>query len=168
MTIYATTFPTPLGTMLAAVDEAGALLLLHFGEVDSGAELAERIGAGGDDVVWSDERCGAVRAQVDEYFRGDRTEFDLPLAARGTPFQRRVWDQLRAIPYGRTLSYGELARRVGRPGAARAVGRANALNPIGVVVPCHRVVGSDGALTGYAGGMERKERLLALEGAQLL
>ena len=166
MTLYAHRFPTPLGPMLAAVDDDGALVALHFSSDDGDA--AAGLSAHGADVVWDEARCDAPRRQVEEYFRGERTAFELPVAPRGSDFQRRVWAELARIPYGRTVSYGELARRVGRPGAARAVGRANATNPIPVVLPCHRVVGADGTLTGYAGGMERKERLLALEGARLL
>ncbi|GHA76242.1 methylated-DNA--[protein]-cysteine S-methyltransferase [Streptomyces termitum] len=104
----------------------------------------------------------AVR-QLDAYFAGDLTVFDLPLHLEGTPFQLRVWEQLRHIPYGETRSYGELAEALGNPGASRAVGLANGKNPIGVIVPCHRVVGSGGSLTGYGGGLDRKRRLLALE-----
>lgn len=102
-------------------------------------------------------------AQLAEYFEGRRTAFELPLELRGTDFQRTVWRGLAAIPYGVTLTYGELAERVGRPTAARAVGLANGRNPIAIVIPCHRVVGSTGALTGYGGGLDRKRRLLALE-----
>ena len=101
--------------------------------------------------------------QLAEYFAGERTTFDLPLAPTGTPFQRRVWDALTAIPYGETVSYGELARRIGQPTASRAVGLANGKNPISIVVPCHRVIGSSGKLVGYGGGLERKQTLLALE-----
>jgi methylated-DNA-[protein]-cysteine S-methyltransferase len=101
--------------------------------------------------------------QLAEYFAGERTEFDLPLAAVGTEFQRAVWAALREIPYGETVSYGELARRIGKPAAARAVGLANGKNPISIVVPCHRVIGSSGRLVGYGGGLKRKETLLALE-----
>jgi methylated-DNA-[protein]-cysteine S-methyltransferase len=101
--------------------------------------------------------------QLGEYFAGRRTEFDLPLSLIGTPFQRRVWAALRDIPLGVTVSYGELAERIGRPTAARAVGLANGRNPIGIIVPCHRVVGSTGALTGYGGGLDRKQQLLAFE-----
>lgn len=104
-----------------------------------------------------------VARQLDEYFAGERTSFDLPLAPRGTDFQQKVWAALRTIPYGKTWSYGHLAEAIGQPGAARAVGLANGRNPIGIVVPCHRVVGSSGKLTGYAGGVERKSYLLALE-----
>ncbi len=101
--------------------------------------------------------------QLGEYFAGERTIFDLPLAAEGTPFQRRVWDALCEIPYGETISYGELARRIGQPTASRAVGLANGRNPISVVVPCHRVIGSSGKLVGYGGGLSRKQTLLELE-----
>ncbi|MGP3990944.1 methylated-DNA--[protein]-cysteine S-methyltransferase [Streptomyces sp. 3N207] len=106
---------------------------------------------------------GQVAEQLGEYFAGERTEFTLPLAPRGTAFQRTVWDALCDIPYGETLSYGQLAERIGRPGAARAVGLANGRNPISIVVPCHRVIGSTGQLTGYGGGIERKRHLLDFE-----
>ena len=108
---------------------------------------------------------GAVVEQLGAYFDGTLTAFDLPLALHGTPFQRIVWDALREIPYGETISYGELAERISRPSAVRAVGLANGRNPVSIVVPCHRVVGSTGSLTGYGGGIERKRHLLALETA---
>jgi methylated-DNA-[protein]-cysteine S-methyltransferase len=104
-----------------------------------------------------------VIRQLDEYFTGQRTVFDVPINLVGTPFQRTVWAALREIPYGQTWSYGQLAGRIGRPGAARPVGLANGRNPIGVIVPCHRVVGATGALTGYGGGIARKRQLLDLE-----
>ena len=103
--------------------------------------------------------------QLAEYFAGARRTFDLPLAPRGTAFQRRVWRALGEIPYGKTIAYGELARRIGKPSASRAVGLANGANPLPIVVPCHRVIGADGSLTGYGGGLERKDLLLRLEGA---
>jgi methylated-DNA-[protein]-cysteine S-methyltransferase len=108
----------------------------------------------------------AVKRQLDEFFAGQRTTFDLPTAPAGTEFQKRVWAELTRIPYGETISYAELARRVGSEGAARAVGRANATNPIAVVVPCHRVIGADGSLTGYAYGVELKRSLLDFEKGQ--
>ncbi|MFE3250753.1 methylated-DNA--[protein]-cysteine S-methyltransferase [Streptomyces sp. NPDC059209] len=108
---------------------------------------------------------GAVIDQLEEYFAGERTEFDVPLRLEGTPFQRGVWEQLRAIPYGETRSYGQLADALGKSGASRAVGLANGRNPVGIIVPCHRVIGSTGGLTGYGGGLDRKRRLLAFEGA---
>ncbi|MFD7898397.1 methylated-DNA--[protein]-cysteine S-methyltransferase [Streptomyces sp. NPDC059479] len=106
-----------------------------------------------------------VVRQLDAYFEGELTEFDLPLRLDGTAFQRSVWEQLRKIPYGETRSYGELAENLGKPGASRAVGLANGKNPIGIIVPCHRVIGSTGSLTGYGGGLDRKQRLLVFEGA---
>lgn len=105
----------------------------------------------------------SIIEQLESYFAGQRTTFDLDLAALGTPFQQAVWGALMQIPYGQTTSYGEIARRIGRPGASRAVGLANGANPICIVVPCHRVVGSNGSLTGYGGGLERKRFLLDLE-----
>jgi methylated-DNA-[protein]-cysteine S-methyltransferase len=110
-----------------------------------------------------DGAFAAVRAQLDEYFTGSRTTFDVPLALHGDSFQTRVWAELQRIPYGETASYGQIARRLGAPDAARAVGVANARNPIAVIVPCHRVIGADGSLTGYGGGLERKRLLLDLE-----
>ncbi len=106
-----------------------------------------------------------AEAQLREYFAGARTRFDLPLDFRGTDFQRSVWAELLAIPFGETRSYGEIAAKLGRPTASRAVGAANGRNPISIVAPCHRVVGSDGKLTGFAGGLEAKAYLLGLEGA---
>jgi methylated-DNA-[protein]-cysteine S-methyltransferase len=106
-----------------------------------------------------------VQAQLMEYFCGERRTFHLPLAPEGTPFQVRVWQALSAIPYGETLSYGELARRLGLSGGARAVGLANGANPLPIIVPCHRVIGADGTLTGFGGGLHVKRALLALEGA---
>ena len=110
-----------------------------------------------------DDAFAGVAEQLAEYFAGDRRDFDLPLELEGTEFQRRVWAQLRAIPYGETISYGELARRVGNPRASRAVGLANGRNPVAVIVPCHRVIAADGGLGGYGGGSERKIHLLDLE-----
>lgn len=108
----------------------------------------------------------AARDQLEAYFAGERTAFDLPLAPHGTPWQLEVWAALREIPYGQTASYGEIARALGRPpGASRAVGAANGRNPIAVIVPCHRVIGADGTLVGFGGGLDRKRALLALEGS---
>jgi len=104
-----------------------------------------------------------VERQLDEYFDGQRTRFDVPLDFQGTEFQKKVWDALLAIPFGETRSYGQLAQQLGNPNASRAVGAANGKNPISIIAPCHRVIGSTGALTGFAGGMEAKALLLALE-----
>lgn len=117
------------------------------------------------DPAWLSDDTGFddVRAQLDAYFAGELREFDLPLDPVGTVWQHRVWTALRDIPYGRTWSYGELAARLGAPGSARAAGLANGRNPLSIIVPCHRVIGADGRLTGYGGGLARKEFLLGLE-----
>jgi methylated-DNA-[protein]-cysteine S-methyltransferase len=121
----------------------------------------------GEDWVRGDDAAPfpEARRQLACYFEGKLTQFDLPLAATGTPFQQQVWQALKAIPYGTTLSYGEVARRIGTPSASRAVGMANGRNPIGIIVPCHRVIGANGKLIGYGGGLPRKEALLAFEAA---
>jgi methylated-DNA-[protein]-cysteine S-methyltransferase len=148
------TFSTQLSTL------AGPLTL-------EGDERAlTRVGFGTPTAPQGDsEAVAAAAIQLEQYLAGERTEFDLDVVLEGTPFERRVWDEVRAIPYGETATYAEIARRIGRPGASRAVGRANARNPVAVIVPCHRVIGSDGSLTGYAGGIEMKRALLDLEGA---
>jgi methylated-DNA-[protein]-cysteine S-methyltransferase len=117
--------------------------------------------------TWRDDATpfDEVKRQLSEYFSGRRTTFDLPLAPQGTQFQGRVWEELQKIPYGTTISYGELARRIGNANASRAVGLANGRNPISIIVPCHRVIGANGKLTGYGGGLPRKEALLAFEAA---
>ncbi len=106
----------------------------------------------------------SVKEQLDRYFAGEAVQFDIPIAATGTPFQQSVWHALTTIPYGETWSYAQLADAIGNPKAVRAVGLANGKNPVSVIVPCHRVIGKNGKLTGYAGGIERKQRLLAIEG----
>jgi methylated-DNA-[protein]-cysteine S-methyltransferase len=156
VTRYFSRVESPVGPLTATVDDEGRLVRLAF---------ADERAAPPPGAVEDPARCAAVVAQLREYLAGARREFDLPLAPPGTPFQRRVWDELSRIPYGATISYRELARRVGNPAATRAVARANATNPIPVIVPCHRVIGSDGTLTGYGGGLHRKRFLLALEGA---
>ena len=119
----------------------------------------------GDARILDAKPFATVIAQLDEYFAGARRKFDLPLAPRGTPFQLKVWRELRKIPYGRTITYATLARRAGNEAACRAVGAANGRNPLPIVVPCHRVLGSDGSLTGFGGGIDAKRALLQLEGA---
>src|SRR5690348_11536717 len=153
--MHITTVDSPIGELTLASDGEG-LTGLYMTEQRHRPELPA---ADGDD----DAVLAAAREQLAEYFAGERRNFDLPLKPAGTPFQRSVWEALRAIPYGETAGYGELAQRLGRPGAARAVGLANGRNPIAIVVPCHRVIGAAGALTGYGGGLERKRYLLALE-----
>jgi methylated-DNA-[protein]-cysteine S-methyltransferase len=119
------------------------------------------------DPAWQeDDRSEVLRAarrELDQYFAGSRKVFDLPLAPNGTSFQRAVWNAIAQVPWGETLTYAELASRAGHPGSARAAGAATGRNPLSIIVPCHRIVGSDGSLTGYAGGLDRKQKLLALE-----
>jgi methylated-DNA-[protein]-cysteine S-methyltransferase len=143
----------------------GELLLVGDGEALRGLYMQDgarpmRIEAGWKSAT---EPFEAVSEQLGQYFAGERVEFDLPLRATGSPFNRRVWRALEEIPYGQTISYGELAGRIDPPGEPRAVGAANGRNPISIVVPCHRVIGADGTLTGYGGGIERKRFLLELE-----
>lgn len=156
-TILTHAHPSPLGLLELEGDGAALLRIRLPGERRPAPDGRPRRPA--------PAAFAAVTAQLDEYFAGERTAFDLPLAPAGTPFQRRVWALLQAIPYGQTITYAELARRAGNPAACRAVGAANGRNPLPIVVPCHRVIGSGGALTGYAGGLAAKARLLALEGA---
>jgi methylated-DNA-[protein]-cysteine S-methyltransferase len=143
----------------------GALTLVAEGDALTGVYFEGHLRGPSPDALGSREDAGFedARGQLEEYFAGRRQSFDLPLAPRGEPFQRRVWALLEQIPYGETRSYGQLARELGDPALAQAVGAANGRNPLSVIVPCHRVVGADGSLTGYAGGLERKRLLLDLE-----
>jgi len=169
-------FPSPLGLLTLTASDT-ALTGVHFPHSPRVPPLhvVERGPGGEDDVVergpGGEDRSSAVldraRQQLDEYFAGARTAFDLPLDLTGSAFERRVWDALRAIPYGTTVSYGDLARRLGDMRTTRAVGAANGKNPIAIIVPCHRVVGSRGELTGYGGGLDRKRWLLEHEGTLL-
>lgn len=160
MTVYASV-PSPIGELLlvGTTHESGGaqpLAGLYFPDHRRGPTV---------DPTWrrDDDAFGNVRRQLDAYFAGDLRTFDVDLAPRGSAFQQDVWAALRDVPFGRTASYGELARTVGRPAAARAVGAAVGRNPISIIVPCHRVIGSTGTMTGYAGGLERKQWLLSLE-----
>jgi methylated-DNA-[protein]-cysteine S-methyltransferase len=151
-----THYDSPIGrlTLLGGPD---ALTAIHF---------PGRLGRLSDDARDAAGFAGALR-QLDEYFAGERRAFDLPLRLDGSDFERAVWRELLRVPYGETTTYGDLARAVGRPGEAREVGTAVGRTPIPIVVPCHRVVGSDGSLTGYGGGLDRKRALLDLEAGQL-
>jgi methylated-DNA-[protein]-cysteine S-methyltransferase len=144
---------SPMGPLTVVSTERG-IASIHFG-----SSLPEGI-------VADPSANRETVEQLAEYFEGKRTRFDLPLDVDGTPFQKAVWNELQRIPYGETRSYGEIAKAVGKPGAARAVGMANHDNPIAVVIPCHRVVGRDGSLTGYAGGLHLKAQLLSIERRQ--
>lgn len=150
-----TSIASPLGPLIATASRRG-LTRLRF---------ADREPAAAGTAPLPPALHDALTAQLDAYFAGELLAFDLPLDLGGTPFQRAVWDALLAIPAGETATYAELARAVGRPAAVRAVGAAVGRTPVAIVVPCHRAVGSDGSLTGYAGGLERKRALLALERA---
>lgn len=152
------TFSTPLGDFSVAVDASGAVLATAFGGLP---DLRERFSC--DELVQDAARTADVRRELIEYFAGGRATFTVRLAASGTPFQQSVWSALQKIPLGQTRTYGDIAAQIGNPAASRAVGRANATNPICVIVPCHRVIGSDGGLTGFAFGEEIKRRLLAHE-----
>ena len=143
----------------------GELMLIADGEALTGIYMqTQKHATRRARAVRNDSAVKEARRQLQAYFDGDLRAFDLPLAAEGSAFQKRVWTALCDIPYGETISYGELARRIGQPTAARAVGLANGQNPISIVVPCHRVIGANGSLTGYGGGLPRKRWLLAHEG----
>ena len=160
MTRYAS-FDTALGAAYATTDDAGALTGLYF----VGARHAPEVAPDWRRRPSSEAPFAQCARQLAEYFAGARRSFELPLAPRGTAFQQRVWREIARIPFGETISYATLAERAGAPGAARAAGAATGRNPLSLIVPCHRVLGGRGALTGYAGGLDRKSRLLALEGA---
>ena len=148
---------SPVGP-LTLVSDGGFLVGLHFEGWNPPVGALHR----------SDTVLAATARQLDAYFDGRLKSFDLPLAPEGTPFQQHVWSALRGIPFGETRSYGQLAKAIGKPSAMRAVGAANGRNPIAIVVPCHRVIGADGSLTGFGGGIERKKFLLSLEQGQEL
>jgi methylated-DNA-[protein]-cysteine S-methyltransferase len=147
--------PTPVGDLVVTCD-GRAVTGIRFGPPPPGAAAGPAIPPG---------PLATLADQLGAYFAGELRAFDVPLAPVGTAFQRRVWDALASIPYGETTTYGELAAEIGRPLSARAVGAANGANPLAIVVPCHRVIGADGTLTGYAGGLPAKRALLTLEGA---
>lgn len=151
---------SPVGPLLLAATDEG-LQLIEFHQLRNPAQRTDS---------WQEREHPVLhraRAQLGEYFAGDRKQFDLPLAPQGTPFQREVWSALAAIPYGQTVSYSELATRAGRSRAVRAVGAAIGRNPLPIVVPCHRVVGTNGSLTGFSGGLPAKRHLLVLEGVRI-
>jgi methylated-DNA-[protein]-cysteine S-methyltransferase len=150
-----TTFHSPIGELLLVAANDEALVEIRFPNKCATPLPDWREGG---------PLLTRVTRQLDEYFAGTRRTFDLPVAPTGTPFQQAVWQELTRIDYGTTISYGELAARIGRPKAVRAVGAANGKNPIPIVIPCHRVIGKDGHLTGFGGGLPTKQHLLALEG----
>jgi methylated-DNA-[protein]-cysteine S-methyltransferase len=155
-TRFGTVIDSPVGE-ITLVAQASGLNLLHWGRY----ELP---------VSWRNKNARKIiqdtETQLKEYFSGKRKSFDVPLNPKGTEFQMQVWNELKKIPYGRTLTYGEQAKRLNRPNSARAVGAANGKNPIGIIIPCHRVIGANGELTGFAGGLDSKRLLLSLENSQ--
>ena len=151
---------TPVGRLLIAGDDQG-LRHVSFGKSHNSAAETTL----GEDWELNEKRLKEAVRQLKAYFSGKLRAFDLPLAAEGTDFQRRVWKALFKVPYGTTANYGDIARSVGNPAAARAVGLANGRNPIAIIVPCHRIIGSSGKLVGYGGGLHNKQALLKLEGA---
>lgn len=160
---YATReMPSPVGELTLVASDTGLAAILWEDDEPARVPFGEMIEHADHPVLLETER------QLTDYFAGRRTRFDLPLAFTGTDFQKAVWAELLLIPFGETRSYGEIARRLGRPGASRAVGAANGRNPISIVAPCHRVIGASGALAGFAGGIEAKRYLLAHEGHALL
>jgi len=164
MSIRKLTMSSPIGRLILLADEHGLTRILFANQnlddldLDRGPETADEIPEAPEDPV-----LAATAQQLTEYFAGTRAEFDLPLHLEGTDFQREAWLALADIPYGKTTTYARQAEAIGRPGAFRAVGSANGSNPIPIVLPCHRVVGSDGSLTGFGGGVDVKQSLLDLE-----
>lgn len=162
--VYWTVADTTIGRMGVASTAKGVCKVALPGEEELFLSGLKQLFA---DVVESSAQSAGVVDQLREYLAGKRQEFTCPLDLRGTEFQREVWQAVRAIPYGQTRSYRDVAQAIGRPKAVRAVGAANGANPVPIIIPCHRVIGADGSLTGYGGGLALKERLLKLEGALL-
>jgi len=158
-TTYYSQLDSPLGRLVACGN----------GQFLTGLYLPNHKGWRGPDAAWqeSDAPFATLREQLAQYFAGQRQQFDVPLQLAGTPFQQRVWQRLLHIPFGATITYAQLASRIGQPAASRAVGAANGCNPISILVPCHRVIGAGGKLTGYAGGVDQKRWLLAWERSQV-
>jgi len=156
---------TSLGPIQAAFDAEGAVLYLGFTDHEFRAPLLAKLARLEPEPRPDAKTVTRLREQVEAYAAGRRLTFDIPFHLHGSPFEQRVWEALQAIPFGETRSYGQLAAALGDPKLSRAVGRANGANPISILVPCHRVIGANGSLTGYAGGLPMKERLLRLEGA---
>lgn len=163
MTLQCCVLSTPCDDLMIA-ERDGALLEVKFGADRS---FTDRLARTDEEVIWGKGLRSPARRQLSEYFAGRRRVFDLDLQPGGTPFQQAVWHALLDVPFGKTCSYSDIAQAIGRPSAVRAVGAANGRNPIAIIVPCHRVIGRSGALTGYAAGLDRKRRLLDHEGVCL-
>ena len=158
MTCRYKTMPSPVGTLTLVASDAGLTAILWENDDPARVRTGPLVEDGDDPILT------AAEAQISAYFAGTLTRFTVPLDFRGTDFQKSVWAALLTIPFGETRSYGEIARQIGRPSASRAVGAANGRNPISIIAPCHRVIGSNGALTGFAGGLAAKALLLGIEG----
>jgi len=163
MHAYLDAIESPVGPIAFATDGAGALLGLKFMAGPYTRTLAQELEREGFQILGSGGQTAQARQELGEYFARTRVSFDVPLVLRGTPFQKRVWTELRRIPFGEVRSYAQIATAIGRPTAVRAVGRANGTNRIPLVIPCHRVIGSDGSLTGFGGGLGLKAHLLSFE-----
>jgi len=161
--VYVDEIESPAGPLAFAVNEDGTLMRLHFVESNYGPVMEVELEDEGYAIEADESKTAGVRKELSEYVSGRRKTFDVPFAFAGSVWQKAVWMELTRIPFGETRSYGEIADSLGRPGAARAVGRANACNVLPVVVPCHRVIAADGTLGGFNGGLHLKERLLEHE-----
>lgn len=163
MTLYSSRIDSPCGELRLIVDEAGAVVAIDFHPERWAWSALTRLRVPEVELFQDEERTAELARQLREYFAGERREFELTLAATGSGFEKKVWQALVGIPYGETRSYGQVAAAIGHPTAARAVGAANGANPIPIIVPCHRVIGADGSLTGFGGGLDNKRWLLTLE-----
>ncbi len=163
MTCFTSTIDSPCGPLQIVVNADGILTNINFLEVQTGPTVVDRLKADDIEVLNDTGHTGEIESELKEYFAGERMVFEIDLAPEGTPFQLQVWKELKQIPYGETRTYGDIASALGQPGASRAVGAANGANPIPIVIPCHRVVGSDGTLVGFGGGLKNKALLLAME-----
>jgi methylated-DNA-[protein]-cysteine S-methyltransferase len=168
MNAYLHDIDSPLGPVVFATNDEGALIGLWFRDGRNPASLEQRLEREGFTLARNQPKTAATSEQLIQYFQGERRTFDLPVAQQGSAFQKAVWGELSRIPYGETRTYGEIAKAIHHPGKAVDVGAACAANAVLLVVPCHRVVGADGSLKGYAGGIWIKERLLTLEAKRML
>ena len=163
MASYTSTIDSPCGPLQIVANADGILTHLEFLEALTGPAIVDRLTADDIEILHDTGHTGEIESELKEYFAGERMAFEIGLAPEGTPFQIQVWEELKLIPYGETRTYGEIAAALGQPGASRAVGAANGANPIPIVIPSHRVVGSDGTLVGFGGGLKNKALLLAME-----
>lgn len=163
MTLYTSRLDSPCGQLRLIVDESGAVVAIDFAPERWGWSALTRLRVPEAELIRSGEKTAELARQLGEYFAGERRAFELELAPTGSGFEKKVWQALVEIPYGETRSYGQVAAAIGHPTAARAVGAANGANPIPIVVPCHRVIGANGSLTGFGGGLDNKRLLLELE-----